>query len=137
MELAVNQVANFRPPITTAKQEKGLEVVLGTAKISPSDLPNQVEISKKNSFLSYGFEYSVMEPENNLKDIKSNNYSFKYSEITGRLYFLEFQISNFASLSKNIKEVFKALNKKRLKDNLKFGLDLSQEIFKLILGYEE
>lgn len=138
MDLAVSQVANFRPPIIhNTGGDEGIEVVLRTAKISPSDLPNEVEITRNNSLMNYVFDYSVMEPESNLSTKMVEEWTFKYSKVTGRLYMLKFDISNFLVISKHLKEISRSFTKKRLRDNLKFGLDLSQEIYNLVIKFEK
>lgn len=133
MELVLNEITNFSPSIANQAKlhEEEMEYSIETNNLSPSDIPNEVIIERINDdTIKFSFKYLTMEEYSGLELIQEVGFSFAYSNITGRLYNTIFHISSFKNFSKKLKIYADRFNRKRNKDNLKFGSLLVKKISK-------
>ncbi|MEW2920989.1 hypothetical protein AB1A65_05935 [Muricauda sp. ANG21] len=129
MDLALSQVTNISPSIIDRDSQKVKDTILDTSKLSPSDIPNEVEVTRHDSTLAFSLNYFIMEGDNDMVTKTDGNlWELVYSKVTGRIYRVKYKNSSFDSLKSEIKLIRRGLQKNRLKDNLKFGIGLIEEI---------
>lgn len=129
MDIAVTKLASFSPPLHRVNKRDYIGENIETQKLSPSDIPNEIEVFSKNSIFKIKFDYRIN--EDNLKLISSTEWELAFSEVTGRIYQAEFNSKSFSQVIDKIFSIRKNFLKDRLNDNMKLG----EELISAVIDY--
>ncbi|MFD2588826.1 hypothetical protein ACFSQJ_18005 [Croceitalea marina] len=127
MELTLNQLANFPNPLARPK-DLNQKIVIQADSLSPSDIPDEVEVEHEENKLHFDFQYSIMERLNALEHYNTEFFSVKYSSDTGRIYYLSLNNSVFSKFKSQMNQIISKLGVGRAPDNLRFGVRLIGKI---------
>ena len=139
MDLTLNQITNFSPSAREIFEPYSHDHTrIETKKISPSDIPQVVNIVIENSRIIFSFDYTTMESSKNTQFTETPDWKIEYSSKTGRLYQVELsKINDLTQVKSGIKKIKNDFHKNRLKDNIRLGLNLINSIAKQIIKVEE
>lgn len=134
MLLDLKQVSNFEPTLARDFSKNEFNRQIDTHRLSPSDIPREIEITMNNGIVKCVFDYTVNESKINFSSLSINeNSNIFYSRITGRVYSVIIDnISLIQLIKSKLSDLRNVFTKDRQKNNILIGSDLTIAILHIV-----